>query len=94
MGRMFRNEGISIKHNPEFTNIELYSAYEDYFDMMNITEDLIRTVCQKVNGTTEIVYEVKKIELSKFKRITMKEAIKNRTFRSRKNNREYNESCV
>ena len=56
MGRMFRNEGISIKHNPEFTNIELYSAYEDYFDMMNITEDLIITVCQKVNGTTEIVY--------------------------------------
>ena len=54
MGRMFRNEGISIKHNPEFTNIELYSAYEDYFDMMNITEDLIRTVCQKVNGTTVI----------------------------------------
>ena len=79
MGRMFRNEGISIKHNPEFTNIELYSAYEDYFDMMNITEDLIRTVCQKVNGTTEIVYEDQKIDLSKFNRITMNDAIKNIT---------------
>ena len=79
MGRMFRNEGISIKHNPEFTNIELYSAYEDYFDMMNITEDLIRTVCQKVNETTEIVYEDQKIDLSKFNRITMNDAIKNIT---------------
>ena len=79
MGRMFRNEGISIKHNPEFTNIELYSAYEDYIDMMNITEDLIRIVCQKVNGTTEIVYEDQKIDLSKFNRITMNDAIKNVT---------------
>ena len=79
MGRMFRNEGISIKHNPEFTNIELYSAYEDYIDMMNITEDLIRTVCQKVNGTTEIVYEDQTINLDKFNRITMNDAIKNIT---------------
>lgn len=79
MGRMFRNEGISIKHNPEFTNIELYSAYEDYFDMMNITEDLIRTVCKKVNGTKEIVYEDQKIDLSKFNRITMNDSIKNVT---------------
>ena len=79
MGRMFRNEGISIKHNPEFTNIELYSAYEDYIDMMNITEDLIRIVCQKVNGTTEIVYEDQTINLDKFNRITMNDAIKNVT---------------
>ena len=48
MGRMFRNEGMDIKHNPEFTNIELYSAYEDYNDMMDITEDMFRTVAQKV----------------------------------------------
>ena len=79
MGRMFRNEGISIKHNPEFTNIELYSAYEDQIDMMNITEDLIRTVCQKVNGTKEIVYEDQTINLDKFNRITMNDSIKNVT---------------
>lgn len=48
MGKMFRNEGISIKHNPEFTNIELYSAYENYFDMMDLTEDLILHLAQEV----------------------------------------------
>ena len=57
MGRMFRNEGMDIKHNPEFTNIELYSAYEDYHDMMDITEDMFRTVAQKVLGTAKINYQ-------------------------------------
>ena len=77
MGRMFRNEGISIKHNPEFTNIELYSAYEDYNDMMNITEEIISTVAQNVLGTTKITYQGTPIDLTPgWKRIPMIEAIK------------------
>ena len=77
MGRMFRNEGISIKHNPEFTNIELYAAYEDYNDMMNIAEDIISTVAQKVLGTTKITYQGTEIDLTpSWKRITMIDAIK------------------
>ena len=80
LGRMFRNEGISIKHNPEFTNIELYSAYEDYNDMMDITEEIISTVAQKVLGTTKITYQGTPIDLTpKWKRIPMIEAIKNVT---------------
>ena len=77
MGRMFRNEGISIKHNPEFTNIELYSAYEDYNDMMNVAEDIISTVAKNVLGTTKITYQGTEIDLTpSWKRITMIDAIK------------------
>ena len=77
MGRMFRNEGISIKHNPEFTNIELYSAYEDYHDMMDIAEEIISTVAKNVLGTTQITYQGTDIDLTpSWKRITMIEAIK------------------
>ena len=77
MGRMFRNEGISIKHNPEFTNIELYSAYEDYNDMMDVAEDIISTVAQRVLGTTKITYQGTEIDLTpKWKRITMIDSIK------------------
>lgn len=77
MGRMFRNEGMDIKHNPEFTNIELYSAYEDYNDMMDLTEDLFRTVSQKVLGTAKITYQGTEIDLeTKWKRLSMIEAIK------------------
>ena len=77
MGRMFRNEGMDIKHNPEFTNIELYSAYEDYHDMMDITEDMFRTVAQKVLGTAKINYQGTDLDLeSPWKRISMIEAIK------------------
>ena len=77
MGRMFRNEGMDIKHNPEFTNIELYSAYEDYNDMMDLTEDLIRTVAKNVLGKTNITYQGTEIDLtSKWKRISMIDAIK------------------
>lgn len=77
MGRMFRNEGMDIKHNPEFTNIELYSAYEDYNDMMDITEDLFRTVANNVLGKTVITYQGTEIDLgSKWKRISMIDAIK------------------
>lgn len=77
MGKMFRNEGISIKHNPEFTNIELYAAYLNYFDMMDLTEDLIKTVAVRVLGKTLIQYEDFTIDLGKpWTRITMMDAIK------------------
>lgn len=77
MGRMFRNEGMDIKHNPEFTNIELYSAYEDYNDMMDLTEDLFRTVATKVLGTAKITYQGQELDLeTKWKRISMIDAIK------------------
>ena len=77
MGRMFRNEGMDIKHNPEFTNIELYSAYEDYNDMMDITEEIISKVALKVLGTTKITYQGTEIDLTPaWKRISMIDAIK------------------
>lgn len=77
MGRMFRNEGMSIKHNPEFTNIELYSAYEDYHDMMNITEELIAYLANKLYGKTVITYQGTEIDLTpSWKRISMIDAIK------------------
>ena len=77
LGRMFRNEGISIKHNPEFTNIELYAAYQDYNDMMDITEEIISTVAEKVLGTTKISYQGTPIDLTPgWRRIPMIDAIK------------------
>jgi len=79
MGRMFRNEGMDYKHNPEFTNIEFYAAYQDYNDMMDITEKIIRTAAKNVLGTEQIEYQGTQIDLSKFTRIPMIEAIKNVT---------------
>ena len=77
MGRMFRNEGMDIKHNPEYTSIELYSAYEDYNDMMDITEEIISRVAQKVLGTTKITYQGTEIDLTpSWKRISMIDSIK------------------
>ena len=77
MGRMFRNEGMDIKHNPEYTGMELYAAYQDYNDMMNITENLIRTVSNNVLGTAKINYQGTDIDLeSPWKRITMIDSIK------------------
>lgn len=77
MGRMFRNEGMDIKHNPEFTNIELYAAYEDYNDMMDITEEIISKVALKVLGTTKITYQGTEIDLTpSWKRISMIDSIK------------------
>ncbi len=80
MGRMFRNEGMDIKHNPEFTSIELYSAYEDYNDMMDITEEIVSKVAQKVLGTMKINYQGTEIDLTPaWKRITMIDSIKEQT---------------
>jgi len=76
MGRMFRNEGISIKHNPEFTMMEVYEAYTDYKGMMELTEELISTVARNVLGTTKIVYQGQEIDLTTpWKRMTMRDAV-------------------
>ncbi len=77
MGRLFRNEGMDIKHNPEFTTIELYQAYADYVDMMNLTEDLIRYVAETVIGSTKISYQGIEVDLGQpWTRMTMIESIK------------------
>ncbi len=77
IGKNFRNEGMDIKHNPEFTNMEFYAAYEDYNDMMNLAESLISTVAKNVLGTTKITYQGTEIDLTpSWKKITMIDAIK------------------
>ena len=77
MGRLFRNEGMDIKHNPEFTTFELYSAYEDYNDMMDLVEGLFSTLAQDVCGTTKITYQGTEIDLTPgWKRISMIDSIK------------------
>lgn len=77
IGRVFRNEGLSVRHNPEFTLLELYQAYTDYHGMMDLTEELFRTVATKVLGTTTISYDGVEIDLAKsFERMTMVEAVK------------------
>lgn len=77
MGRMFRNEGMSPKHNPEFTNIEIYQAYVDYEEMMVLTEELVSYVAEKVLGTKKIQYQGKEIDLTPpWRRLDMEDAIK------------------
>lgn len=77
IGRVFRNEGLSVRHNPEFTLLELYQAYTDYYGMMDLCENLFRAVAQKVLGTTAITYEGVEMDLGKpFERLTMVEAVK------------------
>ena len=77
IGRVFRNEGLDTRHNPEFTLMELYQAYTDYYGMMDLTENLYRFVAQEVLGSTTIVYNGVEMDLSKpFPRITMVDAVK------------------
>ena len=76
INRNFRNEGISTRHNPEFTMLEFYEAYRDYHDLMDLTEELFRTVAERVLGTTRITYQGQAIDLGgKYDRLTMAEAI-------------------
>lgn len=77
MGRLFRNEGMSVKHNPEFTTIELYQAYTDYHGMMELAEDMISTVAKEALGTTQITYQGVEIDLAPgWARMTMIESVK------------------
>ena len=76
VGRIFRNEGMDTKHNPEFTSIELYQAYANYYDIMDLVEDMMKTVAMKVCGTLEVPYQGKVIDLGNWERMTMLEAVK------------------
>ncbi len=77
VGRIFRNEGMDKSHNPEFTTVEMYQAYSDYFDMMDLIEDMYRTITEKVCGTTKITYQGVDIDMGKkWERLTMVEAVK------------------
>lgn len=77
IGRVFRNEGVDTRHNPEFTLMELYQAYTDYYGMMDLTENMFRYVAQEVLGTTEVTYGDQIIDLGKpFERLTMIDAVK------------------
>ena len=77
IGRVFRNEGLDTRHNPEFTLMELYQAYTDYYGMMDLAENMYRQVCQNVLGTTKISYEGVDIDFAQpFERLTMVEAVK------------------
>jgi len=76
INRNFRNEGVSSKHNPEFTMIEFYQTYSNYLDMMSLTEELLKNIVKKVKGTTVVEYQGKSIDFGKsFKRITLKKSI-------------------
>lgn len=80
MGRIFRNEGVSTRHNPEFTSIEVYQAYADYHDMMALTESLIVYAAQEVIGTLQISYQGQAVDLTPpWRRITMHEAVQEKT---------------
>ncbi len=76
VGRIFRNEGMDAFHNPEFTTIEMYEAYSDYFDMMDMIEDLYKTVTKNVCGTLDITYQGTEIHMGEWTRMTMAEAVK------------------
>ena len=76
VGRIFRNEGLDAFHNPEFTSIEMYEAYTDYFGMMQLVEDMYSTVAKNVCGSTKITYQGVELDLGKWERLTMKAAVK------------------
>ena len=75
MNRIFRNEGVSTRHNPEFTMLEFYQAYSNYTDLMDLTEEMLTTIAQKVCSSTVITYDDQKIDFSKWTRLSMRDAI-------------------
>ena len=79
LGRIFRNEGVSTRHNPEFTSVEVYQAYADYVDMMELTESMISTVCQQVCGGTRLTYQGVEVDLTPWRRATMHELVQEAT---------------
>ena len=80
LGRIFRNEGISTRHNPEFTSVEIYEAFADYFDMMELTEKLLSSVCEKICGSTKINYQEQEIDLKPpWRRATMHQLVQEYT---------------
>ena len=79
LGRVFRNEGIDVRHNPEFTSIEIYQAYADYRDLMDITEGIVREAAKTVLGTEKFTYQGIEIDLANVRRISMNDAVKEAT---------------
>ena len=79
LGRVFRNEGIDVRHNPEFTSIEIYQAYADYRDLMDITEGIVREAAKTVLGTEKFTYQDVEIDLANVRRISMNDAVKEAT---------------
>ncbi len=79
LGRVFRNEGIDVRHNPEFTSIEIYQAYADYRDLMDITEGIVREAAKTVLGTEKFTYQDVEIDLANIRRISMNDAVKETT---------------
>ncbi len=76
IGRIFRNEGMDVKHNPEFTTIELYEAYADYNVMMEIFEEVVSSCAKEVTGGTVVTYQGEEYDLTPYPRITMNDAVK------------------
>ena len=79
LGRVFRNEGMDVRHNPEFTSVEIYQAYADYTDLMDLTEELVKNAAMQVLGTTLIQYQGTEIDLGKTRRMSMNDAVKDAT---------------
>ena len=75
LNRIFRNEGISTRHNPEFTMLEFYQAYSNYTDLMDLTEEMLTGIVEKVCGSKVITYDDQQIDFGKWTRLSMKEAI-------------------
>ncbi len=76
LGRIFRNEGMDASHNPEFTSVELYQAYIDYFELMDFVEEMYRRIAKSVCGTEKVLFRGNEIDLGKWERLTMTEAVK------------------